>query len=148
MERRNISEFPTGIEPMASRAHGSPTLTSAQKSANKKNFFKMKNNYLWKNDGKSKKTHERLAWKWCDRWHTDRRDLCKWIYERSYIELRRKIWIYDWSSQLHTQRLKQLWNMNTLSSADGNRWLPGIKYEVSSTKWIKLSFRWQTICFG
>ena len=30
------------------------------------------------------------------------------IYERSWFELRRKIWIYEWSSQLHTQ-LKQAW---------------------------------------
>jgi len=31
-------------------------------------------------------------------------------YTKDHIfELQRKIWIYDWSSQLHTQ-LKQLWS--------------------------------------
>ena len=33
----------------------------------------------------------------------------KWIYERSCIWTRRKMWIYGWSSQLNTQ-LEQLWN--------------------------------------
>ena len=31
--------------------------------------------------------------------------------EDHIFELRRKIWIYDWSSQLHAQ-LKQLWNLS------------------------------------
>ena len=38
------------------------------------------------------------------------------------FELRRKIWIYDWSSQLHTQ-LKQLWNSSVNQRESGHRFL-------------------------
>jgi len=48
---------------------------------------------------------------------------CKWIYERSYIELRRKIWIYGWSSQLYTQLDCSYTGTPNLSSCEIKAWL-------------------------